>query len=523
MFRFLPKKQNPPAFQKKLAAMVPANEPNEELTTDLGQNEQMLRRIFQNCYDVVFHSFRLQGDIQILIVYVSGLMDYKHLDEVFLRPIIFHGMPKHMDEFGKVLEEQLIAVGRTKVTKNVGDIVKQVLSGNVAILGDGDNKALLAGIVGWEKRGIEEPASEPVVRGPREGFIENILTNISMIRRRLQTPRLKTEIFTIGELSQTEVVIAYIEGVARESIVEEVRKRVGRIQVDGILESAYIEEFIEDSPSSPFPQIINTERPDVVAGQLLEGRVAILVDGTPNTLIVPVSFWSAMQTSEDYYERFLVASLIRWLRYLYLIIALFFPSLYVAITTYHQEMIPTSLLLTITAARERSPFPALIEALMMEVTFEALREAGLRLPKPIGQTLSIVGVLVIGEAAVSAGIVSAPMVIIVALTGIASFTIPRYNFGFAIRLLRFPIILLAGTFGLYGVALACMTILFHITSLRSFGLPYFSPVAPLIPDELKDVVIRAPWYKMILRPQFVSSKNLKRVPPGQKPGSKQGK
>lgn len=253
-----------------------------------------------------------------------------------------------------------------------------------------------------------------------------------------------------------------------------------------------------------------TERPDTVTAQLLEGRFAIFVDGTPFALIGPVTMWQMMQASEDYYERFFISNMVRWIRFLFLIMALFLPALYVAVTTYHHDMLPTTLILSIAAARESIPFPALVEALMMEISFEALREAGIRLPKTVGQAVSILGALVIGQAAVQAGIVSAPIVIVVSLTGIASFTIPRFNFAITVRLLRFPIMLMAGMFGLFGIIIATTLVATHLTKLTSFGVPYMSGYSPYNHTDQKDIIVRAPWWKMIKRPSWIRKDNNKR-------------
>jgi hypothetical protein len=256
------------------------------------------------------------------------------------------------------------------------------------------------------------------------------------------------EAMKIGDYTQTNVVIAYIEGIVDLTLVEEIKSRMERIRLDGILGSGYIEELIVDNPYTPFPLFLNTERPDVTCSSLLEGRIAIITDGSPFVMVAPITFFSLMQTQEDYYFNYIVGTATRWLRYSFTLVSLLLPSFYVAILTYHQEMVPGALLISMASAREAVPFPALIEALMMEVTFEALREAGARLPKQIGSAVSIVGALVIGQASVQAGLVSAPMVIVVAITGISSFLIPRYVAGLAIRLLRFPLILLAGSLGL---------------------------------------------------------------------------
>ena len=313
-------------------------------------------------------------------------------------------------------------------------------------------------------------------------------------------------------------MLAYIEGIADPNPVAEAEKKLKAIKIDGVLESGYLEEFLESFPWSPFPEMQYSERPDTVAAQLLEGRFAIFTDGTPFVLSAPATFWQLLQASEDYYERFPVATAIRWLRFLFASVALFLPALYVALVTFHQDMLPTNLLISIAAAREPIPFPVLMETLLMEVAFEALREAGIRLPKTLGQTVSILGALVIGTAAVQAGIVSAPMVIIVSMTGIASFTIPRFNAAISIRMLRFPLIILAGGFGLFGLVFGTAMIALHMCSMTSFGVPYLTPVAPLRPGQLKDVVVRAPWWAMLFRPSETTSQNRRRIPTGQRPG-----
>jgi spore germination protein KA len=418
-----------------------------------------------------------------------------------------------------VLEERL-AVSNVRTFTNYADCVNRLSLGNPVIL-LGKNWGLALALSKWDKRSVEEPSSESVVRGPREGFIEALGVNIAMLRRRIRSPQLKIHKMEVGNLSKTNVAIAYIEGVAENTLIEEIQNRIRRIDVDWPMDSG-IEEYIEDNSFSPFPQWLDTERPDVVVANLVEGRVAILVDGDPFALIAPVTFYSFLQTPEDYYQRIPIANAIRWLRYIFTVIALLLPSLYVAVITYHQEMVPTTLLVSMAASREQVPFPALVEALIMEITFEALREAGVRLPKQIGSAVSIVGALVIGEAAVAAGIVSAPMVIVVAITGIASFTIPRYTAGIALRLLRFPIMFLAGTLGLLGIMLGIIAIVIHLCSLRSLGVPYLQPMAPMIWREMKDVLIRQPMWASNTRPHFTGEYNKYRRGPGNKPGPEKG-
>ncbi|MDP4158068.1 MAG: spore germination protein, partial [Bacillota bacterium] len=295
-----------------------------------------------------------------------------------------------------------------------------------------------------------------------------------------------------------------------DKVVKEVHHRLDKIDIGGVLESGYIEELIQDDTFTPFPTIFNSERPDVVAACLLEGRVAILVDGTPFVLVVPSLFIQNFQVPEDYYQRADISSLLRLLRVICFLIALLGPSFYIAVTTYHQEMLPTSLLISLAAQREGVPFPAFVEAVMMEVAFEILREAGIRMPRAVGQAVSIVGALVLGQAAVEAGIVSASMVIVVSLTAIANFVFPAYNMAISIRMLRFGMMLLAASFGLYGITVGILALLLHLNSLRSFGIPYMAPMSPLIPDDLKDTVIRFPQWALFSRPRLISQKNINR-------------
>ncbi|GAB6180514.1 hypothetical protein JCM14036_18330 [Desulfotomaculum defluvii] len=346
-----------------------------------------------------------------------------------------------------------------------------------------------------------------MVRGPRDGFNETISNNTALIRRRIKSPNLRVEKLTVGQQTKTELCIVYIDGIARKEVINEVRNRINKIEIDGILESGYIEEFIEDTPMSPFPQIEHSERPDKVAAAILEGRIAILVDTTPFVLIVPTVFLQFIQSAEDYYERFPIGSLTRAVRVGAYFISVILPALYIALTSFHQEMIPTPLALSIAASREGVPFPSIGEAVIMEATFEILREAGIRLPKQTGQAVSIVGGLVIGQAAVQAGIVSQAMVIVVALTGISSFAIPAFNAAAAGRLLRFPLMFLASILGLPGILAGLSIVLIHLNGLSSFGVNYLSPVTSGKKDKYKDIIYRKPWWGMGHRPANIAGKN----------------
>ncbi|MFC4767944.1 spore germination protein [Effusibacillus consociatus] len=486
-----------------------------QLSTDLNENLQVLRSIYEDCSDVVFRPFLINGKIDACLIYIEGLSNIEEMDAHVLAPLMQETAGK-ANGLNELLKKKL-SVSKVKEVKTFADCVEQMSIGNPVMLIERENHGFALGLAKWEKRSIEEPTAESVVRGARDGFTETLGVNASLLRRKLRSPQVKMKSLKVGNYTQTEIIIAYIEGIADKTLIEEVTRRLQRIDMDGVLESGYIEEMIEDNPYSPFPQVLNTERPDVAASSLLEGRVVILVDGTPFALIAPTTLYSLLQSSEDYYQRFLIGTTIRWLRFLFVVMSLLLPSLYVAVLTYHQEMVPTTLLLSMAASRERIPFPALVEALLMEITFEALREAGVRLPKQVGAAVSIVGALVIGEAAVAAGIVSAPMVMVVAITGIASFTIPRYAAGIALRMLRFPMIILSGTLGLLGVMLGILFILTHLCSLRSFGVPYLSPMAPMKGRDMKDVLIRAPWWMLNTRPHLAGEYNKYRQAPDQKP------
>ncbi len=506
------KKVNMNFQQETISEKEPS--PPGALSNNLLENINTLKSKYNNCPDVIFRSFLIGDSQKAVLIYIEGLSNIEEMDKNVLTPLINLESGALLDYAN--LEENL-PVSNIQQVNMVQDVIKQISEGNPVLLIDQKSQGISMGLAKLEKRSVEEPSAESVVRGPRDGFTETLSVNISLLRRKLKGPDLKMNSFSIGRYSQTKVVVMYIDGLVDQTLLEEINNRLSRINIDGALDSGYIEEFIEDYPYSPFPQILNTERPDVASANLLEGRVAILVDGSPFALVAPITFYSLYQTAEDYYQRFLMGTLIRWLRYACLLIALLLPSTYVAILTYHQEMIPTTLLLSIAKSREEIPFPALVEALIMEITFEALREAGVRLPKQVGSAVSIVGALVIGQAAVSAGLVSAPMVMVVAITGIASFAIPRYNAAIAIRMLRFPIMFMAGTLGLLGIILCLLTIIVHLSTIRSFGVPYLSPMAPMKGNEMKDVLLRMPWWSLKKRPRLTGYGNEFRQSTGQKP------
>ncbi|EGL82435.1 GerA spore germination protein [Caldalkalibacillus thermarum TA2.A1] len=493
------------------------------LSASLTDNEQVLRSLYKNCYDVIFRSFFISGKTKAMLIYIEGMSNVEELNDNLLAPLMKEeaGQPHSMHSIQELLEKR-INISTVSEIQTFADVIDKVSVGHPVIIIDKQQSGLSVGLEKYEQRSLEEPPAERVVRGPRHGFIETLQVNISLLRRRIKSPQLKTELLKVGRYSQTDVVVAYIEGIVDPTLVQEVTNRLKRIKVDAILDSQNIEEFIEDNPYSPFPQVLNTERVDVTCAYLLEGHVGVLVDGSPFALIAPTTFYSLLQSAEDYYERFMIGTALRWLRYFFVVLALLLPSMYVAVLSFHQEMVPETLLLSMAASREVVPFPALVEAFIMEVIFEVLREAGIRLPMQIGAAVSIVGGLIIGEAAVRAGIVSSPMVIVVALTGIANFAFPRFNAAFAIRLLRFPLLLLAGTLGLLGVMLGVVTLVIHLCTLRSFGLPYLAPMAPVDVRSIKDVLLRAPAWASDTRPRLTGQANKKRQAHDQKPGPSRG-
>ncbi|CAM3967193.1 spore germination protein [Cohnella lubricantis] len=490
------------------------------LSAELARNEQWIRSVCSSCSDVVYRPFKIGGRTSALLIFVDGLADDRGIEDFVIAPLMREDA---LEAIGlQEMLRQKVEASDASELETLDECVVRLMDGYPILLCEGELNALALGLAKWEMRAVEEPAGESAVRGPREGFTETLRINTSQIRRIIRSPKLKMDSVRIGGYTRTHVVVAYIQGVADAAIVEEVKSRLSRIQADGILESVYIEEFIEDNPYSPFPQLLDTERPDVVCASLLEGRVAILTEGSPFALVAPITFSSLMQAAEDYYQRYIFSTFIRWLRYFFLMISLLLPSLYVAVLTFHQEMVPSSLLFSMASSREDVPFPALVEAILMEVSFEALREAGLRLPKQIGSAVSIVGALVVGESAVQAGLVSAPMVIVVALTGIASCMIPRYVASNSIRMLRFPMIFLAGTLGLLGIMMGIIALVLHLSSLRSIGLPYMASLATPRVGEWKDVLIRAPWWSMTKRPRLTGTFDQRRLAPGQKPSKNRG-
>ncbi|MGG1519390.1 spore germination protein [Paenibacillus oryzisoli] len=484
----------------------PANSPQSAETPvsiSLEDNIAYIQNVLSTPIDLVIRKFSIGQTLHpCAAVYLDGLVDKYTINEELIKPLLHDFQDIAVSELPQGVAAHIVATFNLDDGFSLDDALYSVLSGNTAVFIDGLDTVMLIDSQGWKTRGIEEPQTESVIRGPREGFIEDIRTNTALLRRRIHDPKLRYRAFTIGRRSKRQVVLAYIEDIIHPEIVREAERRLNSIDIDDIAGSATVEQWITDSFLSPFPVIANTERPDKVSGALLQGKAAVLVDGDPFVLLLPVTFVSNIQSPEDFYQTWLIATLTRLLRTIAGLIATFLPAMYIALLEYHHGMIPSKLAFSIAGSREGVPFPAVVEAFIMETTLELLREAGVRLPKAIGQTIGIVGGLVIGEAAVSAGIVSPVMVIVVAITAIASFSYPSYSFAISLRMIRFGIMITAAFFGLYGIILAFIMISIHFVNLKSFGIPYSAPLAPLFLKDLKDMVLRAPLTFMKTRPQL---------------------
>ena len=431
-----------------------------------------------------------------MMVYIDGLVNVDWMDRDLITPLKSADFDGNLSAF---LNAPL------KEIDNIPTMIGDVLDGNVVVFYDNLGKALSADFKSWDKRSVETPDSEAVTRGPKEGFTENFRTNTSLIRRKIKTPKLMIEMMVLGRQTNTKIAIVYIDGIVNQEVLKELKTRMSKIDTDAILESGYIEQFIQDNYFSPVPTMGTTQKPDVFAGRLLEGRVGVICDGTPHVLTVPHLFIENLQTSEDYYNSTILIATLRMLRLFALFISIMAPGLYVAITTYHHEMIPTTFMMTLVTATQKTPLPAGAEVLFLVIMFELLKESGTRLPKAIGSAVSIVGALIIGDAAVNAGIVGAPAVIIIGLTAVCSFTLPSLTEFETVY--RFFFLFLGGTMGLLGICSGILIMLTQVISTTSFGIPVLTVSSR---SDMKDLIIRAPLWKMNFRPLSIAKDNIRR-------------
>ncbi len=489
---------------------------NTKIEKNLEVNLQITQNMLGESNDIIIRRFTFgQKRAEAAMICIDGLTRADRLALEIVKPLMYGAFlgedggrgPRSMED----VQSLYMTAGESRVASSFGALAEGVLSGDAAVLIDGFSETLIINAKGFPQRSIEDPQTESVLRGPREGFVENLRTNTALLRRKIKSPFLTFDTVTLGRKTNTVITIAYVRNIADAGLVEEVKKRVSAIDTDGILDSGYIEQYIGDGGSPFFTTIANSEKPDAVAGKLLEGRVAVIVDGSPYVLTAPAFFVETFQTAEDYYIAPFFASMLRIVRCIAFLISLFALPLYVALTTFHQELIPTELLLSMAAAEGNTPFPAVIEALLMIIVFEILKEAGIRLPRPAGQAVSMVGAIIIGETAVSAGLIGAPMVIAVAITAVSAFATPaQANTSMVLRLI---FLLLAGTFGGLGLALGILLLLFHLTSLTSFGVPYLSPFSPFHLPDNKDALFRLPHRWLLTRPSSLAARNPRRRKP----------
>lgn len=510
-------------IKKKLQSkqQTPKPKPPKEVkpfNINFSENNRYFKNLFADSYDLSFREFSLsngENQLKISIFFINGLTDKSIIEMHVLKPL---ALKRSADVLNQIKDINSIAdylkntIFTTMSIVNVYDLIvakEALLVGKSIILIDQLKYGFELDTRKWNDRSVSESTVEPVIRGPHEAFTETLLTNTALLRRRIKTPDLVFELVKLGNFTKTDIIISYVKGIANDKTVQEVKDRIGQIDTDSIIDGGYVEEFIEDEPFSVFSTIGNTEKPDVVAAKLLEGRVALFIDGSPGILTVPFLFIENLQASDDYYMRPFVASFLRLIRVLSLFLVLLLPGFYIAVQTYHPDLLPTHLLITMAAAKEGVPFPAYVEIFIMSLLFEILKEAGRRMPRSVGQAVNIVGALVIGQAAVDAGFVSSPAVMITALAGIAGFVI--YSIDEPVTLLRFVLIFISAYAGLFGLMIGSLFILIHLVSLRSFGSAYMSPIAPVSSDALiKDTFFRAPLWLMSQRPQMINWKKSKR-------------
>ncbi|WP_413381092.1 spore germination protein [Alkalihalobacillus sp. 1P02AB] len=501
---------------------TPINEKTTPLSIfkDLHKNERYIKEKTGFSEDILFRTFTIQEEDQFVIAvgYVSDLSDQTFIEQ-FISNVILKDVksylgkeeyPSHYKLF-QYLRHYAMPIHDLTQLDYIEDMFDFLLTGDLIIFVDGIAHCLVISAEQKEGRGVEEPTSQTLVRGPKDGFTEGINVNKSLIRRRIKSPDLWVETLNVGRKTKTELAVIYLKSVVKDSMVDELRSRIKKVDIDGLLEGGQLEEYIQDATYSPFPTLLNTERPDAASSAILDGKIVVIVDGSPFVLILPALFVNFFETNEDYYQRVDISIALRFLRYFSFFLSLLVPATFIAVTTYHQEMLPTPLLISLAAQREGVPFPAIIEVFLMEITFEILREAGVRLPRAVGSAISIVGGLVLGQTAVEAGIVSSAMVIVVSLTAISNFVSPSFNMAISVRLLRFLFIILAGVLGLYGIILGLIALVLHLTSLRSFGVPYMTPFAPFILKNQKDALFRFPLWSLKERSLYITEKNQNRA------------
>ena len=472
------------------------------ISGEIEKDIALFKEIFKK--DVVLRVKRLTArkaeNLDCALIYLDGMIDSEQVNDAIIKPILTIETPSESENKADYIERQVLFARDVKKTDNVAKILEGILYGEVLVLINSSRQALTIDAKGWRTRGISEPEDERVLQGPREGFEEAALLNLAMLRRKLQTPDLCNEMLRVGRRTNTLVFICYLDTLADPRAVEEIKNRIKKIDIDSVLDTNYIAEFIRDGKYSVFKTSGTTERPDTVAARLLEGRIAVIVDGTPVVLTLPYLFSENFQSDEDYYLNFSVASIGRILRIVCFFLSISIPAVFIALVSFHRQLLPTSLAIAVSQLRGGVPFSPFTECLLLIFVFEILREAGARMPQSLGHALSIVGGLVVGQAAVDAGIISTPMLIVIALSGISGLMIPRLKG--AVFYLRLVLVFLATFLGLYGYIIGMAIIVMHIISLKSLGVDYTISLRKADFQSLKDTFWRSPWNTMKLRPLF---------------------
>jgi spore germination protein KA len=486
---------------------------NAVISADIDENQHTLESLYQLPVnkDVVIRNITIatQPKIKVILVFMDGLIDKKIINMTILEPLMFM---KNLQEklqgedlIGAVME-QCLPSGQASRVGGFKEVQQAINTGDAVLFFDGSSEAVTVETKGYEHRSIDRPATEQSVRGSQNAFTEVLRVNTALIRTMLHASDLITEMIPIGARGHSNCAVMYVKSIVNEALVEEVKRRIKNISTDIITDSGVLEHFIEDSPRSPFPQTLSTERPDRVAIHLVEGRIAIFIDGSPFGHILPISLFTLMHSSDDFSLNLYYTNMLRIVRWMGALLSLLLPSLYLAISTFHQEALPTELLLSIAAARAQVPFPTILEILFMEFSFELIREGGLRIPGILGSTIGIVGALILGQTAVAAKIVSPIMVIVIALTGLASYSIPDYRLASAFRLSRFIFVLLAMSMGLVGVACGLLLFIAMLCSVKSFGVPYLAPLAPKAVSG-GDIILRSSAFAQRRRPDELNTKD----------------
>lgn len=475
---------------------------NISLSGDLQKDIALFKEIFKRDSVLRVKKIKVRNtyNIDCALIYMDGMISSEQLNESVIKPLLTVNVPDDSTSVAEYIEEQVLFARDAKRLSAIDKIIEGLLYGEAVLLIDTSAEAINIDAKGWRTRGISEPQDERVLQGPREGFDEAALLNLAMIRRKLQTPDLCTEMVRLGRRTSTIVYICYLGSLADKKTVDEVKRRINKIDIDGVLDSNYITEQIRDSKYSLFKTCGSTERPDVIAAKLLEGRIAIVVDGTPVAVTVPYLFSESFQSDEDYYLNFLVSSAGRMLRYICFFISISIPAIFIAVSTFHNELLPTTLSIAMSKLRGGVPFSPFAESLILITVFEILRETGVRMQQGLGHALSIVGGLVVGQAAVEARIISTPMLIVIALSGICGLTVPKLKG--AVFYLRIIFVFVSALFGLYGYIAGILIVIMRIISLSSFGTDYTVSLRRADFQSLKDSIFRAPWQFMKKRPIF---------------------